>query len=140
TTGFASPAQGYEEQGIDLNRLLVHNPPATYFFRLDTDEMENLGLPRGTLLIVDRSIIYPAASKNGRRLLENADMIQQVQQAMSNQYVLLRHEGQFLCRLMAMQNGKPCFTNGTTDIVPIPGETEIIGIVTASIKEYLNGS
>jgi hypothetical protein len=26
TTGFASPAQGYEEQTIDLNRLLIRNP------------------------------------------------------------------------------------------------------------------
>jgi len=38
TTGLASPAQGYEEQGIDLNRLLVRNPAATYFMRLDTGD------------------------------------------------------------------------------------------------------
>ena len=54
-TGFASPTQGYEEQNIDLNRLLIRNPPATYFGRLDTGDMENLGLPRGSLLIIDRS-------------------------------------------------------------------------------------
>jgi len=32
TAGFASPAQGYEETAIDLNGLLVKNPPATFFF------------------------------------------------------------------------------------------------------------
>ena len=114
-TGFASPAQGYEEQTIDLNRLLVRNPPATYFVRLDTNNMISLGLPRGSLLIVDRSI-DPAP----------------------NQYVVIRNFGQFLCRLMLVQNGKTVFTNGTIDITPTPDETEIIGTVTASIKTYDN--
>jgi hypothetical protein len=31
TTGFASPAQGYEETPIDLNRLLITNPPRYLF-------------------------------------------------------------------------------------------------------------
>ena len=112
TTGFASPAQGYEDQAIDLNRLLIHNPPATYFLRLDSD-MTALGLPRGSLLVVDRS-------KNPT----------------PNQYVLLRHEGQFLCRLMVDHNGKAVFTNGTTELIPTNDETEIIGVITASIQIY----
>ena len=114
STGFASPAQGYEDQAIDLNRLLVHNPPATYFLRLDSD-MTALGLPRGSILIADRSKT-PAP----------------------NQFVLLRHEGQFYCRLMAEHNGKTIFTNGTTDLIPTPDETEIIGVITASIQIYGN--
>jgi DNA polymerase V len=48
-TGFASPAQGYEEKTIDLNRLLIRNPPATYFVRLESADMETLGLPRGSV-------------------------------------------------------------------------------------------
>jgi len=113
TTGFASPAQGYEEHTIDLNRLLIHNPPATYFLRLQTTEMEKAGLPQGSLLIVDRS-----------------------KDPTHNSFVLIRHEGQLLCRLMLKQKGRIQFTNGTTDILPIMDETEIIGTVTASIKEY----
>jgi len=35
-TGFAAPTQGYEEQNIDLNSLLIQNPSATYFGRLQT--------------------------------------------------------------------------------------------------------
>lgn len=115
TTGFASPAQGYEEQGIDLNRILIRNPPATYFVRLETAEMESLGLPRGSLLVIDRSKT-PAP----------------------NQFVLIRHEGQFLCRLMQKQKGRIKFTNGATDIIPVPDETEIIGVVTASVKIYVD--
>ena len=115
TTGFASPAQGYEEQTIDLNRLLVRNPSATYFLRLDTSDMTSLDLPRGSLLIVDRSI-DPAP----------------------NQYVWIRHDDQFMCRLLTIENGKSVFTDGSTIIVPTPDETEIIGTVTASINTYDN--
>ena len=50
TTGFASPAQGYEEEGIDLNRLLIRNPPATIYAQLDSSDMEALGLVNGTFL------------------------------------------------------------------------------------------
>ena len=112
-TGFASPAQGYEEQGIDLNRLLIQNPPASYFCRIDSDELEEVGLFRGTLIIVDRS----------------ADPL-------PGNFVLLRHEGQFLCRLMTEEKGKTVFSGGKEIIRPINDETEIIGTVTASIRQY----
>jgi len=36
-TGFASPAQGYEMQGIDLNGLIIRRPNATFFFRVEDD-------------------------------------------------------------------------------------------------------
>jgi DNA polymerase V len=116
-TGFASPAQGYEEKGIDLNSLLIHNPPATYFGRLETNKMEALGLPQGSLLVVDRSINPSPYS-----------------------FVLIRHEGEFLCRQFLKQGGKTVFTDGVSYILPITGETEIIGTITASIKEYINGN
>ena len=112
-TGFASPAQGYEEQDIDLNRLLVRNPPATYFFRLESEDMSEFGLPRGTLLVVDRS-----------------------REPRLNNIVLIRHEGRFLCRLLTENKGSAVFTNGIINIKPIADETEIIGTVTASINMY----
>jgi len=114
-TGFASPAQGYEEQGIDLNRLLVRNPPATYFLRLETSDMTALGLPRGSLLIVDRS-----------------------KDPAPNQYVWIRHDNQFLCRLFTIENGQSVFTDGNTAIVPTLDDTEIFGTVIASIQSYDN--
>jgi DNA polymerase V len=113
TTGFASPAQGYEEQSIDLNKLFINNPAATYFLRLKSADMESLGIPQGSLLIVDRSI-----------------------NPTHNSLVLIRHEGQFYCRLMVKQKGRVKFTNGTTDITPTPDDTEIIGVITSSIQEY----
>ncbi|MDR0323157.1 MAG: hypothetical protein LBI12_01760 [Treponema sp.] len=96
-TGFASPAQGYEEMAIDLNRLLVVNPPATFFMRLETSEMEGLGLPSGSILVVDRSI-------NPKQ----------------NSILVIRHEGQFLCRQFCKdENNTGYFTNGKEKIYPV---------------------
>ena len=113
TTGFASPAQGYEEKGIDFNRLLIHNPPATIIVRLDSGDMEALGLPRGALLVVDRS-----------------------KKAAANTLVMIRHEKRFLCRLFVKNGDRAAFTNGVEEFSPIPDETEIIGTITASINVY----
>jgi DNA polymerase V len=115
TTGFASPAQGYEATPIDLNRLLITNPPATYFFRLESSDMATCGLPKGALLVVDRS-------KNPK----------------PNNLVLIRHEGEFLCRQLVTLNGNPIFTNGENELTPIENDTELIGVITFSIKEYDN--
>jgi len=38
-TGFASPAQGYETQTIDLNALMVHHPAATFLFQLESGDI-----------------------------------------------------------------------------------------------------
>jgi len=112
-TGFASPAQGYEEAGIDLNTLLIKHPSATRLYQLDSSDMKKLGLPYGTLLVVDRSI-----------------------KPNFGQFAMLRHEGMVLCRRMENRNGKTVFTNGNTDIRPIPDETEVIGAVTSYIQIY----
>jgi DNA polymerase V len=114
-TGFASPAQGYEDTTIDLNSMLIRRPAATFFFRLESGDMGDLGLHNGALLVVDRS-------KN----------------AVPNDFVLLAHEGRFLCRLFALYDGVKVFTNGMSDIIPIVDETAIIGVVTASIQVYGN--
>ena len=98
---------------IDLNELLVQNPSATYFFRLESEDMAELGLPKGALLVVDRS-----------------------KKPAFNQFAIIRHEGQFLCRLMVKHNRQTVFTNGVTEITPVADETEIVGAVTASIQVY----
>lgn len=53
--GFPSPAQGYEQQAIDLNELMVSNPPATFFVRAKGDSMVDAGIREGDLLVVDFS-------------------------------------------------------------------------------------
>jgi len=55
-TGFGAAADDYMERGIDLNEQLIHNKPATYFFRMKGDAMRDAGIFDGDVLIVDRSL------------------------------------------------------------------------------------
>ena len=54
--GFPSPAEDFEDDCIDLNRLLVRNPPATFFYRARGWSMLQAGICDGDVLIVDRSV------------------------------------------------------------------------------------
>ncbi|MEE9654188.1 translesion error-prone DNA polymerase V autoproteolytic subunit [Kluyvera ascorbata] len=51
--GFPSPAQDYVEQRIDLNKLVIRHPSATYFVRAAGDSMNGAGIGSGDLLVVD---------------------------------------------------------------------------------------
>jgi DNA polymerase V len=55
-TGFGAAADDFMERGIDLNEQLIMNKPATFFFRMNSDAMEQSGIHSGDVLIVDRSI------------------------------------------------------------------------------------
>ncbi len=58
SAGFPSPADDYLEEGIDLNRMLVANAPATFFYTVekDADSMNEVGIMGGDRIVVDRSI------------------------------------------------------------------------------------
>ncbi len=55
-TGFGAATDDFMERGIDLNEKLIMNKPATYFFRMNGDAMEAVGIFNQDILIVDRSI------------------------------------------------------------------------------------
>lgn len=55
-TGFGAAADDYAERGIDLNEQLIHNKPATFFFKMKGDAMQEAGIFDGDTLIVDRSL------------------------------------------------------------------------------------
>lgn len=65
--GFPSPADDYLDDGIDLNRMLVKNAPATFFYTVEdgADSMLDLGIAGGDRLLVDRSI----EARNGHIVL-----------------------------------------------------------------------
>ena len=56
SAGFPSPAEDHIHSKIDLNNLLIENPSATYYVRVNGDSMLGAGILSGDLLIVDRSI------------------------------------------------------------------------------------
>lgn len=55
-TGFPSPADDYLEERLDLNKLLIKHPAATYYARAEGDSMTGAGIYPGDILIVDKAI------------------------------------------------------------------------------------
>ena len=53
-TGFGSAAD--MEHGIDLNEELIRNKPATFFMRVNSDNMKATGIYKEDVVIVDRSL------------------------------------------------------------------------------------
>lgn len=54
--GFPSPAQDYVESRIDLNKLLITHPSATYFIRVSGHSMSDANVNEGDLLVVDSAL------------------------------------------------------------------------------------
>ena len=54
--GFPSPAMGDLNGTLDLNRLCISHPAATYFVRARGDSMVGAGIDDGDILVVDRSL------------------------------------------------------------------------------------
>ncbi|GAA0962525.1 LexA family protein [Frigoribacterium faeni] len=54
--GFPSPAQGYYNGPVDLNRHLMRDPTATFLVRVSGDSMTGAGIFDGDELVVDRGL------------------------------------------------------------------------------------
>lgn len=56
SAGFPSPAQDFIERSLDLNKLCIQHPSATFFVRAQGDSMIDAGIFNGDILVVDRSL------------------------------------------------------------------------------------
>lgn len=54
--GFPSPADDFMEHPIDLNKILVRDFAATFYYRNEGEGMKKRGIDHGDLLVVDRAI------------------------------------------------------------------------------------
>ena len=54
--GFPAPGDDELEKSLDINDLLIDNPTATFFVRVEGDSMEGARIFSGDILVVDRSI------------------------------------------------------------------------------------
>lgn len=54
--GFPSPADDFLEGSLDLNRLVIRHPEATFFARVEGDSMQGEGIDEGDLLVVDKAV------------------------------------------------------------------------------------
>ena len=103
---------------LDLNELLVRNPPATFFARMSGDDMTGMGIGSGDILVVDRS----ADPKDG-------------------DIVVIYVENEFLARrIRGVKDGKIILESddgraGEKTISP-RGNIDIFGVVTACIKKF----
>ncbi|WP_411767919.1 S24 family peptidase [Winogradskyella sp. A3E31] len=55
-TGFPSPATHYLEHTVDLHEHLVKHPDATFFVRVEGDELSEYNMHHNDILIIDRSL------------------------------------------------------------------------------------
>ena len=60
--GFPSPAEDHLEKPIDITDLIVKNPEATFYVKVQGCSMENAQIFDGDILVVDRSL--EAKNKN----------------------------------------------------------------------------
>ncbi|MGI2036325.1 LexA family protein [Rhizobium panacihumi] len=112
--GFPSPADDYIEEAIDLSRLLILNPPATFLWRVDGHSMRDAGIFHGDLLVVDRSLTpmdgdIVVAIVHGERSLKRLSL----------------HGGR--ARLLFENRDMPLFS------LPEIAEVEIWGVATSNI-------
>lgn len=54
--GFPSPADDFLEGSLDLNRLVIKHPEATFFARVEGDSMKDDGIAEGDLVVVDKAV------------------------------------------------------------------------------------
>lgn len=54
--GFPSPADDFMEMPLDISRLLIRNPSATFFARVAGNSMEDVGIGDGDILVIDKSL------------------------------------------------------------------------------------
>lgn len=116
--GFAAAIGGYARKPLDLNELLVRNPPATFFARMAGDDMLGMNIGDGDILVVDRS----ANPKDG-------------------DIVIFYLESEFLARrISGIKEGKIILESddgrGGKKTVSPRGNIDIFGVVTASIRRF----
>lgn len=56
SAGFPSPAADYVERELDIAALLITNPPATFFVRIEGESMVGCWIRPGDIVIVDCSL------------------------------------------------------------------------------------
>lgn len=53
---FTSAAIGYEGKALNLNAILIKDPPATFVIQIEVDNMVDIGIYPGTRVLVNRAL------------------------------------------------------------------------------------
>lgn len=114
--GFPSPAEDFSREKIDLNRLLIKHPDATFYAKVKGNSMTE-DFEEGDLLIIDRSVEYS-----------------------NNRIALCFIDGEFTLKRIKYLDNK-CFLAPSNEDFPLievsPESNSLIwGVVTYSIKKH----
>ncbi|WP_241893491.1 LexA family protein [Magnetofaba australis] len=115
--GFPSPADDFLEEGLDLHKLLVRRPAATFFVRVTGESMRQAGILPGDILVVDRSV-EPA---DGRIVIAVVD-------------------GELTVKRLRRRSGRVTLEPENPEFPPLEitesMESAVWGVVTACIHRY----
>ena len=118
--GFPSPAQDWEETGIDLMSLLAIDRAGSFVFRVSGESMTDAGLQDHDTLIVDRDV-----------------------EAKSGSIVIAVCDGGFVVRQIAMIEGRPHLIgrNARSPYEPrlCDEQVEIWGVVRTVVRNLTSG-
>ena len=112
--GFASPADDFIEQYLDLNELLIKHEQATYFVRVAGRSMVDAGIYPDDILVVDRSL-----------------------EAQHNKIVIAVIDGEVTVKRLYKRDGKIILKAENSDYkdILISGELHFWGVVTSIIHQ-----
>ena len=114
--GFPSPADDFVYESIDLNKMIVKHPDATFYARVKGQSMV-ADFMEDDLLVIDRSLDWS-----------------------DNKIALCFIDNEFTLKRIKIEAGK-CFlipSNSEFPIIEVNDESEVViwGIVTYSIKKH----
>lgn len=114
--GFPSPAEDFSDDRIDLNKLLIRHPEATFYAKVKGNSMTE-DFQEGDLLIIDRSVEYA-----------------------ENKIALCFIDGEFTLKRIKYVENK-CFLAPSNEEFPLIEVSEgsnalIWGVVTYSVKKH----
>jgi DNA polymerase V len=116
SAGFPSPADDFVEDTLDLNELLITNPPATYLVRVTGDSMKGIGICEGDILVVDASL-----------------------KPVHNKIVVASVEGEFLVKRFCVEKGRVFLKAENENFKPIAFDPEddlsVLGVVTGVVRQ-----
>jgi DNA polymerase V len=117
--GFPSPAEDLGAQRIDLTKVLVKHPQATYLLKASGHSMVEAGIFDNDILVVDRAV----KPRHGHIVVAVVDGDFTVKR-------LYQRAGQ-----LKLKAANPTFA----DITPKDGQEIVVwGVVTATIKQFSN--
>ncbi len=113
--GFPSPAEDHALERVDLNKVLIKHPQATFLMRVRGASMREAGIDDGDVVLVDRAI-KPSHGHVVVAVVDGDFTVKRLWKRGSN---------------VKLQAANPTFP----DVLPRDGQTiEVWGVVTNAIK------